>query len=163
MESSQKVTAKVEPEEGLVVLLIGMRINKFWKVRKTVRTAVAMLNMLRELRAHPESGFLGGEQRLLGRRPIFIQYWKSYEQMLEFANDRQGLHFPAWGKFNKTVGTNGDVGIWHEAFIVKKYENVYVNMPPQGMGRFGKLVPVGKGTFKSVQRMEAAKGEGVAV
>jgi len=157
MENDRKVTAKVSPEEGLVVLLIGMRINKIWKVRKNVRTAVAMLRMLKELRNKPESGFLGSEQRLLGRRPIFIQYWSSYEQMLAFANDRQGLHFPAWGKFNKTVGTNGDVGIWHETFVVKKYENIYVNMPPQGMGRFGKLIPVGKETARSSQRIEAAK------
>ena len=41
----------------------------------------------------------------------------------------------------KKVGTNGEVGIWHETYIIKKgqYENIYANMPPFLLGKVGKL------------------------
>jgi hypothetical protein len=46
-------------------------------------------------------------------------------------------------KFNKSVGSNGDVGIWHETYLVKagQYEAVYNNMPALGLGKASKLVP----------------------
>ena len=44
--------------------------------------------------------------------------------------------------FNKRVGTNGDVGIWHETYRSRSgdYENVYVNMPRFGLGKVGTMV-----------------------
>ena len=50
-------------------------------------------------------------------------------------------HLPEWQKFLKKVGTNGDVGIWHETYIIKKrqYENIYANMPPFLFGKVGNL------------------------
>ena len=52
------------------------------------------------------------------------------------------------------IGTSGDVGIWHETYLVGegRHESVYVNMPPFGLGRAGQLVPakgrqtIGQGT-----------------
>jgi len=40
-------------------------------------------------------------------------------------------------------GSRGDVGIWHETYLVKagQYEAVYSGMPPYGLGRVGELVP----------------------
>jgi hypothetical protein len=48
---------------------------------------------------------------------------------------------PAWQAFQRAVGTNGDVGIWHETYVVRggAYENVFVNMPPYGLGAAGTL------------------------
>ena len=45
--------------------------------------------------------------------------------------------------FNKRVGSNGDVGIWHETYLVPagRYECVYNNMPPIGLGMATSLVP----------------------
>jgi hypothetical protein len=42
------------------------------------------------------------------------------------------------------------VGIWHETYKIAPggYENVYVNMPPFGLGRAGKLQEA-KGELKS--------------
>ena len=40
-------------EEPVVVFLIGMRVNRWWKVRQWLRTALAMPRMLSELEAHP--------------------------------------------------------------------------------------------------------------
>lgn len=51
-------------------------------------------------------------------------------------------HLPAWRAFNKNVGTNGDIGIWHETYRSRpgEHETVYVNMPRFGLGRAMPLV-----------------------
>ena len=45
--------------------------------------------------------------------------------------------------FNRNVGDNGTVGIWHETYQVApgKYEAVYVNMPRFGLGVAGTPEP----------------------
>jgi hypothetical protein len=129
----------VERPEGLVIFLIGMRVNRWWKIHKWLPVMLAMPRMLRELRANPSSGYLGGSL-LPG---VSVQYWASIDALLAYAADRKGEHFPAWAAFSKKIGTNGDVGIWHETYVVPAggFEAVYVNMPPTGLGRFAKLVP----------------------
>lgn len=119
-----------------VVFLIGMRINRWWKIHRWLPVALAMPRMIKELSAHPELGFLGAEQ-WFGRTTLMLQYWRSSELLLSYARNRNAEHLPAWQAFNKLVGTNGDVGIWHETYRVHagEQENVYVNMPPFGAGR----------------------------
>jgi Domain of unknown function (DUF4188) len=51
---SARMTADVDGE--VVVFLIGMRINRWWKVHKWMPVAAAMPRMLRELALDPESG-----------------------------------------------------------------------------------------------------------
>ena len=48
--------------------------------------------------------------------------------------------------------TRGDIGIWHETYLVRagEYENVYSGMPPHGLGRVGELVPA-DGTLSEAQ------------
>ena len=53
----QKMT--VEMDEEFVVFIIGMRINKPWKVHKWWPAFNAMPGMLKELSANPELGMLG--------------------------------------------------------------------------------------------------------
>jgi hypothetical protein len=50
-----------EIDGPFVVVLIGMRLNKPWKVRSWVPTFVAMPKMLKQLADDPASGFLGAE------------------------------------------------------------------------------------------------------
>ncbi|HEX8950263.1 MAG TPA: DUF4188 domain-containing protein, partial [Polyangia bacterium] len=123
-------------EGEFVVFLIGMRVNRWWKPWRWLRVALAMPRMLRELAAHPELGFLGAEQ-WVGRTTVMVQYWRSRAQLMEYAKRRGSEHLPAWRAFNQLVGTNGDVGIWHETYCVRPgdYENVYVNMMPFGLGK----------------------------
>lgn len=132
----------VEFEGDFVVFLIGMRINRFWKIHKWLPVAKAMPKMLKELSQNKESGFLGF-QMSGGIPPVIIQYWKSFEHLEAYAKDREGLHYPAWKEFNLKVKSNGDVGIWHETFKVKsgEYECVYNNMPKFGFGKVGNLIP----------------------
>ena len=134
----ERLSATVEG--SFVVFLIGMRINKPWKVHKWWPVAQAMPRMLAELQARPDLGMLGGEM-WFGRTTILVQYWRTLDQLLSYAKDRDAMHLPAWKAFNQSVGSSGDVGVWHETYSVPagEYENIYVNMPPFGLGRFGTL------------------------
>jgi hypothetical protein len=125
-----------------VVFLIGMRVNRWWKLHQWIRVAAAMPLMMRELLERPELGLLGAEA-WFGRTTVMLQYWRSMDALLDYAKNRDSAHLPAWRAFNKRVGTNGDVGIWHETYRVRAgdHENVYVNMPPFGLGKAGELVP----------------------
>ena len=129
-----------EIEGEFVVFLIGMRINKPWKLHKWIPVARAMPRMLKELEAHPESGFLGHTG--IGR--VIVQYWRSFEQLEAYARAKDKQHWPAWVDFNRRLGSSReDVGIWHETYIVQpgRYETVYSGMPRFGLGKAGRLVP----------------------
>lgn len=122
-------------EGDFVVFLIGMRINKPWKVHRWLPVFIAMPKMIRELERDPESGFLGATQGLLAGGPALVQYWRSFEDLERFARDPGARHLPAWRAFNKQVRASGDVGIWHETYRVRagEYEAIYGNMPRVGL------------------------------
>ena len=137
---NQRMTVKVDGD--FVVFLIGMRINRFWKLHKWLPVASAMPKMINELSNKPESGFLGF-QIFGGIPPVMVQYWKSFEHLEAYAKDRDGIHYPAWKAFNLKIKSNGDVGIWHETYKVNagNYECVYNNMPKYGLGKIGEMIP----------------------
>ncbi len=136
----QRMTAEIEGD--FVVFLIGMRINKLWKINKWFPVAQAMPRMLSELAQHKEMGLLGYRIHFGLRNVSLVQYWRSFEHLTAYASGRDALHFPAWVAFNKSIGSNGDVGIWHETYRIApgQYESVYNNMPPFGLGVAGTLV-----------------------
>ena len=129
-----RYTAKTS--EPFVVFLIGMRVNKWWRFDKWIPLAKTMAPMLAILFTHPEKGFLHGEFFWNFSGPALIQYWRSFEDLEKFAREPSDPHLAAWKKFNRAVGTDGTVGIWHETFIVQpdQYECVYGNMPAFGLG-----------------------------
>jgi hypothetical protein len=132
---SERMTAV--RDDGVVVFLIGMRINRWWKVHRWLPVVLAMPRMLRELASRPDAGLLGAISGGL----FMVQYWESSEKLLAYASDRSGAHFPAWADFYRRIGKNGDVGIWHETYVVPQshFESIYVNMPAFGLGSFAKL------------------------
>jgi hypothetical protein len=134
-----RMCAEVDGEA--VVFLIGMRINRLWKIHKWLPVAMAMPRMLRELGQNPDLGFLGAHS-WFGRTIIVLQYWRSVEDLQAYAKNRDRAHLPAWAAFNRAVGKNGDVGIWHETYRTREgdYETVYANMPPFGLGKATKVV-----------------------
>jgi hypothetical protein len=138
----RRVTAEIEGD--FVVFLIGMRINRLLKPWKWLPVFVAMPRMLRELESRPEAGLLHAELYFAGpRRPTVVQYWRSFEHLENYARSHDSRHWPAWVAFNKRVGSSGDVGIWHETYMVSagRHETVYNNMPPIGLGAAGSLAP----------------------
>ena len=71
------------------------------------------------------------------------QYWRSWEHLEAFALSRDATHYPAWVRFNKMIGSGGDIGIWHETYLVRAgdYEAVYNNMPLRGLAKAAELIP----------------------
>jgi hypothetical protein len=151
---NERMTARMDKD--FVIFLIGMRINKFWKIHQWLPVAMAMPKMIIELSKNKESGFLGYQQ-WFGKTTIMVQYWESFEKLEAYSRNRDAQHFPAWVNFNKKIKNSGDVGIWHETYQIKahQYENVYHNMPPFGLGKVGDLIPA-KGNYHSAKdRMKA--------
>ena len=148
-------------EGDFVVFLIGMRINRPWKVHRWLPVALAMPRMLRELERRPESGFLGAGQGLLAMGPVVVQYWRSFEQLERYARDPDAEHLPAWRRFNRLVRGSGDVGIWHETYRVRagEYETIYGNMPRIGLARFGVHEPLGSTSTASLRSGARADDE----
>jgi len=128
-----RYTAQIEGP--FVVFMIGMRVNRFFAFRKWVPTAMAMNPMLRTLSPPPEKGFLGMQTFLNWRGVTVLQYWRSFDDLERFARSKEEPHLSAWRRFNKAVGTDGSVGIWHETYQVAsgQYETVYNNMPIYGL------------------------------
>lgn len=130
-------------DEGFVIFIIGMRINKFWKIHKWLPVALAMPKMIRELKENSELGFLSQES-WFGRTTIMVQYWKSFNHLESYAKNKNSEHFPVWKFFNEQISNNGDVGIWHETYLLNKgsYECIYNNMPLFGLAKAGQHLPV---------------------
>jgi hypothetical protein len=136
-----------QTDEPFVVFIIGMRVNKFFAFRKWIATAMAMGPMIRTLYEHPEKGFLGAQTFVNWRGVTTVQYWRSFDDLEKFARDKDDPHLESWRRFNKTIGSDGSVGIFHETFLVGagKYEALYGNMPVFGLAAATKHVPaVGK-------------------
>jgi hypothetical protein len=157
------VSSKVHPGRytadlpgDFVVFLIGMRINRPWKVGQWLPVFVAMPRMLRWLDKHPEAGLLEWHNAWI-HGPAVIQYWRSFEDLDRFARADGEPHLPAWKAFNRAVRSTGDVGIWHETYKVGagESESIYGNMPRVGLARAGRHVPVGTTGQSAARRIGA--------
>jgi hypothetical protein len=151
------------PEGGFVVFVIGMRINQWWMVHRWLPLVFAMSGMIRELSMRPELGFLGGKT-WFGRTIVLVQYWRSFEDLEAYAKAAELSHVPAWAKFNRLIGNDGTVGIYHESYRIGpgQYENVFVNMPPTLLGDCATLVEAKGRLATAAGRMAAACPAAVA-
>ena len=155
---AERLTASISGD--FVVFLIGMRVNSLIRVDKWLPVAAAMPRMLKELQQRPELGFLHYEL-WGGRTTLVLQYWRSIEQLLAYATNKQAEHLPAWRAFNRAVGTSGTVGIWHETYCVSadRCESVYVNMPEFGLGKAGGIQPATGGRQHAAGRLGRSSQE----
>ncbi len=153
-----------ELQGDFVVFLIGMRFNRPWKVHKWLPVIRSMVRMLQELAMQRESGFLG-YQAWYGRTTLMVQYWRSFDQLENYAKNKSAQHLPALAAFNRKVGSNGDVGIWHETFLVREgaYECVYNNMPRFGLAKAGDHMPATGKRESASGRIGLTKGDDAPV
>ena len=129
-----RYTAQIDGQ--FVVFLIGMRVNRFFALRRWTRVAAAMPPMIAELKRNPGLGLLHAQFFTYWRGVGVVQYWRSFEHLHAYAHAREARHLPAWAEFNRRVGGDGSVGIWHETYVVDRaqYECIYSNMPRFGLG-----------------------------
>jgi len=139
-----RFTATLDGE--CVLFLIGMRVNRPWKIWRWWQAVVAMPRILRALTRHPELGLLHTQGGLVSGQPLQICYFRSLEHLYRFASDPDQPHLAPWRRFNQTVRDSGDVGIWHETYLVRPgaAESVYVNMPPWLLGAAVGTEPAGR-------------------
>ncbi len=141
-----------KPPEGTTVFLIGMRVNKPWRLHEWLGVFFAMPRMLAHLARHPEAGLLSYDV-YLGRSIMLVSYWSSAEALRVFAGNPRAPHAGAWRRFNKRRAGTGSVGIWHETYVIGEHEAVYGGMPPFGLGRAVGTRLVGAGTATAKQRL----------
>ncbi len=124
-------------DKEFVVFIIGMRFNKLLQFKKWWFTSRAMPKMIKELEEDRSLGMMHAYGARTGRVAFLVQYWESFDKLVAYSNNPDYEHKPAWKDFYKIVGLKGDVGIWHETYIVKPghSEAVYGNMPPFGLGK----------------------------
>ncbi|WNS77747.1 DUF4188 domain-containing protein [Domibacillus sp. DTU_2020_1001157_1_SI_ALB_TIR_016] len=147
-----------ENTEDIVVFIIGMRINKPIALNKWLPVFNAMPGMIRELYTNKdELGFLSMESYFGLRTTSMIQYWRSMDDLLAYAKNEK--HLTAWANFNKKVGNNPAVGIYHETYQVKNgdYESIYGNMPHYGLGKALNHMPITTGQSSARKRLNSYK------
>ncbi len=143
-------------EGELVVFLIGMRINRWWRPDLWLPVFSAMPPMLAELSRDADSGMLGHRLLLGEGGPMLVMYWDSREKLYAYASDPDAEHRPAWARFNgRARKAPGAVGIWHETFQVSVAESIYVGMPLRGLVKATRAVPVGRRGQRAAERYDA--------
>lgn len=140
----------------VAVFLIGLRVNRWWRVDGWLPAVRAMAPMLGELYAAraaaergegEDPGFLGHRTLVGAGGPTVVQYWRSVEHIYRYASAPEAQHRPAWRSFNERARrVPGAVGVWHETFAVPAggHESIYVDMPPTGLAAATSVVPVSR-------------------
>lgn len=142
----------------LVVFLIGMRINKPWRLDLWLPVFLAMPAMLAELSKDKDSGLLGYRLTFGADGPLLVQYWNSHDKLYKYASDLNAAHRPAWTAFNRRVRKSpGAVGIWHETYLVERAESIYSGMPISGLAAATSSVPVARRGERATERLGARK------
>jgi hypothetical protein len=154
--TGRRMTAEIDGD--FVVFLIGARFDRFHLLRSLLDVGGrrGMQHMLDYLVRHPERGLLGYQMGL----PVIVQYWRSFDQLEAFANDAADPHLAAWRNYWRRVGSSTRTGIWHETYLVRagEYETIYSNMPPFGLGKAGRVVPLSAATAARGRLKAAADG-----
>ncbi|MEP9383105.1 DUF4188 domain-containing protein [Nocardioides sp. KR10-350] len=124
------------PDQEVVVFLVGMRINRLRRVGSWWPVFRAMRPMIIEA-MRTNAGLLHAQPLVGGRTIVVVQYWRSAEELGRYARNSGMLHAPAWAEFNRAAAGTGDVGIFHETYVVPResIESVYGNMPAFGLAR----------------------------
>jgi len=131
-----------EYDDDVVVFLIGSQIHKPFRFRQWWPVARAMNTMQRAIAEHPDIGCLNVEN-FGALRNISVQYWRSFDHLERFARSGEWSHLEAWREFNRLIRDSGDLGIWHETYLVRagQFETMYGNMPRFGLAAAGRHVP----------------------
>ncbi len=144
----------VENDRDLVVFLIGARINKWWLLPIALPILAKMRAMQKELLADPESGLLAVKNTGF----LSVQYWRSAEHLLRYAEAKNKEHKPAAKRFYQRLFKPEAAGVWHETYVVPKghYECLYINMPRFLLGTVAPLIPATGEKGNARQRLSSA-------
>ncbi len=134
-----------QPTDGeVVVFIIGMHVNRWRKVRSWWPVFIGMPRLLKEL-GPSDLGLLAARSYWSGRAFLTVQYWRSAAELGHYARNPQVGHPALWAAFNKHTAGTGDVGIFHETYVLtaEGVESLYANMPMMGLAAAHGWVPRG--------------------
>lgn len=119
-----------------------------------MRQAFAMTKQARTLPGQPLLASFPVVSGLDPRTFFFVQHWRSFDVLTEWANDGALQHKPALKGFFKRTAYNGHVGVWHEVYQVQpgQFEAIYANMPRMSLAAAGEY-RVLRGSSKARDRM----------
>ncbi len=128
--------------EDFIVVFIGFRINKLWRINEWLPVMRAAKSMTKYALKLPGRPLLNSHLvRSVDDRRVFfmIQHWKSFEALMDWARDKNLEHRPAMKAFFQRTGYNGNVGIWHEVYKISagQFEAIYANMPRMSLAAVG--------------------------
>ncbi len=135
-----RMTARLD--KPIVLFLIGARFNKLRTLPKWAWFARTMPAMLAELEKKPDAGLLWYRTYISWPNIMVQQYWESFDKLMAYSSDKAAAHQPAWARYMRELASDGSTGIWHETYLVEpgKFECIYGNMPPFGLGAAGRMV-----------------------
>lgn len=133
--------------DGFVVLLIGLRINKLLRINEWAPVMRAAFAMTDEALNLPNTPLLNSNTVWSVSDPrvfFFVQHWRSFEELMDWANSKDLKHKPAQKAFFRRTAYNGNVGVWHEAYKVGagQFEAIYANMPGFSLAAAGEFRPL---------------------
>ena len=141
-------------DTDVTVFLIGMRVNRLYRIDRWAPIIKDMAVMQRHLAQHPEDGLLHLEN-WFGRTTLLLSYWRDPQSIQAFASNTDAPHLEPWRRFMKNVAASNDVGIWHETYVIPAghSETIYASMPLFGLAAATSHVKIGAGTHRARQRI----------
>lgn len=139
-------TVDLEPYPDLVVLYLGMRVNR---PRGILRMLGLGPQIQRSWKDHPD-GLLLHEDLIWSLIPPHLgmrQYWRDLDSLERWT--RSEPHRRWWLDFMRDTG---GTGFWHEAYFMGGgMEAIWDDIPPIGLARFAEVVPA-RGRMFSARR-----------
>ena len=152
------------PSPGTVVFMFGMRINSWGEVRHWLSLQRSLRTMIREAESRPASGLLWSTSWREGREVTVLQYWRSMDALMSYAQDTTFSHARAWKTFNHGIGDRGIVGIWHEAYTINAdtpghLHTIYRDIPSRGLAAATVRVDAEHAALRRMSAERASRNE----
>jgi hypothetical protein len=147
MTSRRLVAELPEGVEGLCLVRFGLIVRKV-SALGFVRRALRRIDQAAAEAIAAGAGLFLAERFAMGwRHAGSWQYWASFEALDAWS--RRPPHSEWWREALDRMRTRGDLGVYHEAFLVARrdVESIYLDCPPLGLAAFGAVAePVGPRT-----------------
>jgi hypothetical protein len=121
----------------LCLVRLGIQVRGLRALFYAIRLARAIDRSAAEAIASG-AGLLHSERYSIGRNHFgVLQYWRRFEDLEAWSH--RPPHSEWWRKALERMRTRGDLGIYHETFLVPRdrIETIYLDCAPAGLAVFG--------------------------
>lgn len=125
-----------ESVKELCLVRVGFQVRK-WSAYRTVLNLLKSIDTASGVAIQAGEGLLHSERFMLGfRRFGVLQYWSSYEALEAWSH--RPPHSEWWKLAVERSRIKGDLGIYHESFLVPRLnvESIFMNCEPVGLAAF---------------------------